>query len=75
MLIEVMMYDYVLCRWRANPGAPKRSYGVMALWQDATPENDLPLTEREVEHMKAWLRQHAPTSYYRIFPEDRKELQ
>ena len=71
MFIEVMMYDYVLRRWLANPKAPKRSYEAMASWQDTRPENDLPLTPQEVDSMKAWMKQHSPTSYFRLFPEER----
>jgi hypothetical protein len=72
MLVEVMMYDYVLRRWREDPKAPKRSYEAMASWQGARPENDQPLTLQEVESMKAWMKKHAPTSYFRLFPEERE---
>jgi hypothetical protein len=72
VFVEVMMCDYVLSRWRVNPKAPKRSYEAIASWQDARPENDQPLTLQEVESMRAWMKQHAPTSYFQLFPEERK---
>jgi hypothetical protein len=72
VFIEVIMYDYVLRRWREDPKAPKRSYERVASWQDASPENDQPLTQQEVEAMKAWMKDHAPTSYWRIFSEERE---
>jgi hypothetical protein len=36
-------------------------------WKQETADNDHPLTEVEVERMKAFLRRNAPTSYFTIF--------
>jgi hypothetical protein len=72
VFVEVLMYDYVLRRWRTNPTAPKRSYEAIYCWQDAKPENDQPLTHKDVESMKAWMKRHAPTGYFMIFPEERE---
>ena len=39
-------------------------------WTQETEDNDRPLTEVEMERMKAFLKQNAPTSYFEIFPEE-----
>jgi hypothetical protein len=33
-------------------------------------EADQPLSEEEVQQYRTFLKKHAPTSYYQLFPED-----
>ncbi len=67
MFIEVRATYLVLKRWNQNPATNKRQIGIWRHWKEETEDNDRPLTEVEVERMKAFLRQNAPTSYFEIF--------
>jgi len=73
MFIEVQATYLVLKRWNQNPAATKRQIGIWQHWTEEAEDNDRPLTEVEVERMKAFLRQHAPTSYFKIFAEDKPD--
>ena len=69
MLAEVMMLDYTLRKWRAQPELPKREYSAIVAWQNGSEANELPLGEEEVARKKARLREIAPSAYFRIFPD------
>jgi hypothetical protein len=71
MLAEVMMLDYILRRWREQPDLPKKAYAPIAAWQDGSAANELPLSE-EIARKKARMRQIAPATFYRLFPEERE---
>jgi hypothetical protein len=58
-----------LSKWSQNPAATKKQIGVWRHWQE-TEDNDRPLSSREIERMKAILRQGAPTSYFELFAEE-----
>ncbi len=73
MFIEVQAAYLVLKRWNQNPTATKRQIGIWQHWKEETEDNDRPLTEVEVERMKAFLRQNAPTSYFSIFAKDQTD--
>lgn len=68
-MIEVQATYLVLKRWSQNFAATKRQIGIWQHWKQQTEDNDRPLTEIEVERMKAFLKQNAPTSYSEIFAE------
>jgi hypothetical protein len=53
--------------------ATKRQIGIWQHWKEETEDNDRPLTEVEVERMKAFFRQNAPTSYFTIFAIDQTD--
>jgi len=67
MMIELQATYLVLKRWNQNPAATKQQIGIWQLWRQRTEDNDRPLTEVEVERMKAFLQRNAPTSYFEIF--------
>jgi hypothetical protein len=71
MFIELQATYFVLKRWSQNPAATKRQIGIWQHWKEQAEDNDRPLAEVEVERMKAFLRQNAPTSYFEIFAEDK----
>jgi hypothetical protein len=70
MMIELQATYFVLKKWNQNPAATKRQIGIWQHWKEATEDNDRPLTKVEVERMKTFLRQNAPTSYFSIFAQD-----
>ena len=71
MFIEVQAAYFVLKRWNQKSAVTKRQIGIWRHWKEETEDNDRPLTEVEVERMKAFLRQNAPTSYFEIFMQDK----
>ena len=70
MIIELQATSLVLKKWNQNPEATKRQIGIWQHWEQETEDNDRSLTESEVERMKAFLRQHAPTSYFETFAKE-----
>ena len=68
MLAEVVVLDYILKTWQQNPLLPRIEYG-MSMLQRGSPAVQLPLSEVEVQRMKARFKEIAPTSYARLFPE------
>jgi hypothetical protein len=70
MMIEVQATYLVLKRWSQNPAATKRQIGIWQHWTHGTADNDRPLTEVEVQRMKAFLMRNAPTSYFTLFAKD-----
>lgn len=75
MLYELMAITFVLRAWKKDPNLSKREIGVWSHWKDESAQNELPLTESEVERMKSFMRRHSPTTYHDIFPEDRRVIQ
>ncbi len=63
MFIELQAAYLVLRKWKQTPAATKREIGVWARWLDERDDNRRPLSSREVEQMKTFLRRHAPSSY------------
>ena len=73
MFIELQGAYFVLRAWKNNPKLSKKQIGIFSHWKDDGPENERPLTEDEVERFKQFLREHAPTSYYELFPKHKDE--
>jgi hypothetical protein len=73
MMIELQAAYFVLKKWNQNPAATKRQIGIWQHWKQEIEDNDRPLTEVEVERMKAFLRRNAPTSYFSIFAQDQND--
>jgi hypothetical protein len=73
MMIELQATYFVLKRWNQNPAATKRQIGTWQHWSEDTEDNNQPLSEREAERMKAFLKRNAPTSYFEIFAEDKPD--
>ena len=71
MFATLLATDCVLRTWKKNPKATKKEIGVWYHWQFDTPENNLPLSEEEVERMKKNLREYVPSAYCKIFPEEK----
>jgi hypothetical protein len=69
MFVELMAMNLVLEKWRQNPMATKMEIGVWQCWQQGE-ENGHPQSESEVQKMKEFLPQPAPTSYFKVFPEE-----
>jgi hypothetical protein len=70
MLIELQAAALVLRKWNHNPTVTKRQIGIWQHWKEKTEDNDRPLSEVEMNRMKAFLRQYAPTTYFEIFAEE-----
>jgi hypothetical protein len=66
----VLAKYFVLKTWKQNSAATKRQIGIFRHWKQETEDNDRPLSEVEVNRMKFFLRQNAPTSYFEIFAEE-----
>lgn len=62
---------FVLRQWKKNPGATKKEIGVYYHWKLDKQENNLPLSQEEVQRMKEFLRKYCPSPYYEIFPEEK----
>lgn len=69
MFAEVMMLDADLRTWKADPMRPRKAYRINRAWNDGTPESELPLSEEEVNRMKAELKRIAPSHYAALFPD------
>jgi len=67
VFIEVMACNSILEKWKENPTFTKQEIGVWSTWKEGGPGTDVPLSEKEVQHMKEFLRRVAPTSYARLF--------
>ena len=63
MFIELQAAYFVLRGWAQNPAATKREIGVWAHWKAEREENDRPLSEAEVQKMRAFLHRHAPSCF------------
>ncbi|MCC7425042.1 MAG: hypothetical protein IT428_32635 [Planctomycetaceae bacterium] len=70
MFLEVIIHEYFLRRWKADPTASKRSYSVISKWQTPNASNDFPPTMDEVNRWKAWYKKHVEPDYYKLFPEE-----
>ena len=69
MFAELLATYCVLQRWKRNPFATKRQIGLWSSWMTDEPINHRPLSRQEVLRQKAFLRKHAPTSHYKLFPD------
>jgi len=70
VFIEIQSAYLILRRWKQNPAATKREIGLWAHWKEGREENDRPLSQEEVEKMKALLRDHAPSSFANLFVDE-----
>jgi len=70
MFAEILAADLVLKAWKRNPAATKREIGLWAHWKEQREENDSPLSQEEVQKMKALLRDHAPSSFANLFADE-----
>jgi hypothetical protein len=69
VFIEVMGCNWILEKWKENPTLTKRELGLWGGGKKGGPGTDVPLSEKEVQRMKEFLRRVAPTSYARLFPD------
>lgn len=72
MFIELQSAYFVLRAWKKNPKLSKREIGVFGQWTDDNPENEKPLTEKEVEGFKKLMRENNPTTYHELFPDEKE---
>jgi hypothetical protein len=70
MFIDLQAAYFILSKWKQSPAATKREIGVWAQWKEERKENNRPLSNSEVQKLIAFLRRHAPTSFFQIFPEE-----
>ena len=68
-MIELRATSLVLKRWRENPARTKRQMH----WKAAAENNGHPLSGVEVNRMKTFLRRNAPTSYFKIFADEKTD--
>ena len=68
VFIEIQAAYFILRTWKQDPAATKRETGIWAHWKEQREENNRPLSQGEVEKMKALLRDHAPSSFAALFP-------
>jgi len=73
MMIELQATSLVLKRWRENPARTKRQIGIWRHWKAAAENNGHPLSGVEVNQMKTFLRRNAPTSYFKIFADEKTD--
>jgi len=55
MVLEFMVTELILKKWKENPKATKKEIGVWYHWQLDTPENNLSLSKEEVKRMQQLL--------------------
>jgi len=60
----------ILKKWNESPAVTRGQIGIWQHWKQETEDNHRPLTEVEVERMKAFLRRNAPTCYLTIFAKE-----
>ena len=70
MFAELLCAYLVLKTWKNNPKLTKREIGLAYDWRSSNLENDKPLTEKEVESKKKFLRENNPKSYFELFPKE-----
>ena len=75
MFAEVMMACGYLYQWKKNPTATKRELNCCTGSDKDSPENDRPLTKKEVKEYKDFLRKHAPPCYRLKFKDEKKSKQ
>ncbi len=72
MFVEIQKANSILRSWKNDPRLSKREIVKDYGWEDNNdPENNKPLTEKEVKSFKKFLRENNPTGYYELFPEDK----
>ena len=64
IFLEVMLADTILRQWKDCPNQSRSSYNSVS-WPESRP-----LSDKEVEALKALLRKHAPSSFEKLFPEE-----
>ena len=73
MMIELQATYFVLKKWKPEPRCDLRGRSASGSTGQETEDNHRPLAEVEVERMKAFLRQYAPTSYFEIFAKEKTD--
>ena len=63
MIIELQAMHLILKMHKQNPYITKREIGVWSSWKEDIPENNKPLSEREIERYKSYLKKHAPSNF------------
>ena len=71
MQIELMFASLLLREWKKNPNV-RRIDLTFVRCNEKDPKDYLPLPEKEIAMAKQLLREHAPSDYYSIFPEERQ---
>lgn len=71
MFVELLATRLVLQEWKQNPSLTKKQIGLWMHWMEDREENDHALSQAEFGQMKDFLRRHAPTTYFGIFPEEK----
>jgi hypothetical protein len=72
MFIELQCAYFILKKWKRNRTTTKKQIGLRLDWMHEIDANQLPLSDAEVATMKDFLRRKAPTSYFHLFPEDKR---
>jgi len=69
MQIELQWVELILQAWKKNPYASRQdiSQSLGSVDADAA---DRPFSRGEIERMLAFVRQHAPSHFARIFPDE-----
>jgi hypothetical protein len=67
VLIEVIACSRILEKWKENPTLTKQEIGVWSRWKEGGQNTGVPLSKKEVQRMKEFLRRVAPTEYARLF--------
>lgn len=68
---EMQLASLVLHAWKKNPNVRKVDLTFWHCTQD-DPQRYLPLTEEQIASAKRLIREHVPSDYYSIFPEERQ---
>ncbi len=70
MFVELIIAQYVLTEWKKAPNRSRRSYGRMSDWQGNDDWAKQPLSRADVQRYREYLKQHAPSHYKTVFPEE-----
>ncbi len=71
MFIELQATYLILEKWKENPELTKKEIGILSSWKEDKEKNNKPLTKKEVEDMKDFLKKYNPTAYFKLFPEEK----
>ena len=64
---------FILKKGVKDPKLTKREIGVWSHWKTDDPENDKPLSQKEVEKYKKIIKEKGPSTYHALFPEENEK--
>lgn len=68
-MIDLMAAELILRQWLQAPAKPRCEYRGI-LWLEQHPQAREPLSSEEVDRCKTLLKEHAPTAWQSLFPNE-----